>query len=35
MFPELKDIIRLELRKDQENIANVMKNILEEKEKHI
>lgn len=34
-FPELKDIIRLELRKNQGNIANAMKDILEEKEKHV
>ena len=34
-FPELKDIVRIELRKDQENITNAIKQILEEKEKHI
>jgi len=34
-FPELKDIIRIELRKNQDNIANTIKKILEEKEKHI
>ena len=34
-FPELKDIVRIELRKNQENITNTIKKILEEKEKHI
>jgi len=34
-FPELKDIIRIELRKNQDNIQNAIKKILEEKEKHI
>lgn len=34
-FPELKDIIRIELRKNQDNVTNAIKKILEEKEKHI
>ena len=34
-FPELKDIVRIELRKNQENITNAIQKILEEKEKHI
>ena len=34
-FPELKDIVRIELRKNQDNITNTIKKILEEKEKHI
>lgn len=34
-FPELKDIIRIELRKNQDNIANAIKKILEEKERYV
>ena len=34
-FPELNDIIRIELRKNQDNITDTIKKILEEKEKHI
>ncbi len=34
-FPELTDVIRLELRKNQTNIAETIENILREKGKHL
>ena len=34
-FPELTEVIRLELRKKQKNIQETIENILKEKEKHM
>ena len=34
-FPELTEIIGLELRKKQKNIQETIENILKEKEKHV
>ncbi len=34
-FPELTEVIRLELRKKQDDIQETIENILKEKEKHV